>query len=178
MSMVGERAPAFRVGALRDGRVDGEVALEEFRGRWLVLFFYPGDFTFVCPTELRALAGRAEEFRQREVAVVMVSTDSVYTHRAWTDAPTERGGVGPIPFPMASDPTRVVARAYDVLNEGAGTAQRATTIVDPDGRVRYQLVHDDAVGRSVDELVRVLDALRTGELCPVDWRAGDPHLTR
>jgi peroxiredoxin 2/4 len=178
VSLVGLRAPAFRLPALRGERVEGEVQIEEFRGRWVVLFFYPGDFTFVCPTEIRALAARADEVHRRDAAAVMISTDSVYSHYAWTLASPDRGGIGPIPFPMASDPLHDLSRAYGVLDEASGTSQRATVIVDPDGQVRYALIHDPSVGRSVDELLRVLDALKSGELCPVDWQQGDAHLTR
>lgn len=158
--------------------MDSEARLDEFRGRWLVLFFYPGDFTFVCPTEIRALAARADELRRRDADVVLVSTDSVYSHLAWTLAPPDRGGVGAIPFAMASDRRHAASRAYGVLDEREGTSQRATVIVDPDAQVRFASTHDPNVGRSVDELVRVLDALKSGQLCPADWRQGDPHLTR
>ncbi len=178
MSLVGLSAPAFRLPALRDGRPDGEARLEDFRGRWLVLFFYPGDFTFVCPTELRALAARADELRRREAEALLVSTDSVYSHLAWTETAPDRGGIGSMPFAMASDRRLDMSRAYGVLDESDGTSQRATVIIDPEGLVRLCLVHDASVGRSVDELLRVLDALRSGELCPVDWHLGDPHLTR
>lgn len=178
MSLVGLRAPAFRLPAVRGERVQGRVELEEFRGRWLVLFFYPGDFTFVCPTEIRALAARADEVHRRDAEAVLISTDSVYSHYAWTLTPPERGGIGSIPFPLASDHLHDISRAYGVLDDAEGTSQRATVIVDPDGEVRLSLVHDPNVGRSVDELLRVLDALKSGQLCPVDWRQGDPHLTR
>jgi peroxiredoxin (alkyl hydroperoxide reductase subunit C) len=178
LSRVGAAAPAFRLPAAKGGRADATVGLEDYRGRWLVLMFYPGDFTFVCPTELRALGRRADELARREAEAVYLSTDSVYTHLAWTQTAPEEGGLGPVPYPMASDPTHAVCRAYGVLDEEHGTAERATVIVDPEGRVRYHLVHDENVGRSVDELLRVLDALRSGQLCPSDWRQGDPHLTR
>lgn len=158
--------------------MDSEARLDDFRGRWLVLFFYPGDFTFVCPTEIRSLAARADELRRRDADVVLVSTDSVYSHLAWTLAPPDRGGVGAIPFAMASDRRHAASRAYGVLDESEGTSQRATVIVDPDAQVRFASIHDPNVGRSVDELVRVLDALKSGQLCPADWRQGDPHLTR
>jgi alkyl hydroperoxide reductase subunit AhpC len=178
VSLIGVRAPDFRLAAVRGDRVEDEVALEEFRGRWLVLFFYPGDFTFVCPTEIRALAARADEIGERDAAVVLVSTDSVYSHHAWAATPAARGGIGPVPFALASDRLHQVSRTYGVLDERTGTSQRATVIVDPQGEVRYTVVHDPSVGRSVDELLRVLDGLCSGELCPVDWRLGDPHLDR
>ena len=178
MSLVGRLAPPFRVPAMRAGDAEAEVALEQFRGRWLVLFFYPGDFTFVCPTEIRALAARADELHRRDAEALLVSTDSVYCHLAWTRTPPDSGGIGSIPFAMASDRLHDLSLAYGVLDERDGTSQRATTIVDPDGEVRFAAVHDPNVGRSVDELLRVLDALKTGQLCPAEWRQGDPLLTR
>lgn len=178
MSLVGKPAPRFRLEAAVGPSVDETAELGRYAGRWLALLFYPGDFTFVCPTELRAVGERADEFRSRDCEVVFVSTDSVYSHRAWMDTPPERGGVGPLPFAMASDRTHEVCRAYDVLDEATGTAQRATFVVDGEGVVRYTLVHDDNIGRSVDELVRVLDALKTGQRCPIDWHRGEATLAR
>lgn len=158
--------------------VDAVVTLERYVGHWLVLFFYPGDFTFVCPTELRAVGARADEFRSRDCEVVFVSTDSVYSHRAWMDTGPERGGVGALPFPVASDRSHEVSRAYGVLEEATGMSQRATFVIDGAGIVRYALVHDDDIGRSVDELLRVLDALTTGNRCPTDWHRGQATLGR
>lgn len=178
MSLVGKPAPRVRMEAAKGQSVDEQVDIERYAGKWLVLFFYPGDFTFVCPTELRAVGERAEEFHRRDSEVVFVSTDSKYSHRAWMDTAPDRGGVGPLPFAMASDPTHAVCRAYDVLNEEQGISQRATFVIDPDGKVRYELVHDDDVGRSVDELLRVLDALKTGQRCPIDWHRGEATLAR
>jgi len=177
VSLVGEIAPEFSMKAVDGQSLDAVVEPKRYAGRWLVLFFYPADFTFVCPTELRAVSARRNEVLERDADVAFVSTDSVYSHKAWMDAPADMGGVGHLTFPMASDPTHSVSRAFGVLDEASGQSQRATVIIDPEGRVRYSLVHDDRIGRSVDELLRVLDALRTGERCPVDWRRGEAVLS-
>ena len=156
-----------------DGIVDGQMRryrLSDFRGRWVVLFFYPADFTFVCPTEIRGFQARRAEFAQRDCAILAVSVDDVESHRAWA---AELGGVA---FPLLSDPARETARAYEVLNEADGRAFRATFVVGPEGRLAYFVVSPMNVGRSVDETLRVLEALQTGRLCPADWRPGDPTL--
>jgi peroxiredoxin 2/4 len=154
-----------------DGIVDGQARryrLSDFRGRWVVLFFYPADFTFVCPTEIRGFHARRAEFARRECQLLAVSVDDVESHRAWA---AELGGVA---FPLLSDPTRSAARAYEVLNETDDRAFRATFVIGPEGLVTYCVVSPMNVGRSVDETLRVLDALQTGRLCPADWRPGDP----
>ena len=169
--MVSLNAPAPEVAL--DGVADGRTQpyrLSDFRGRWVVLFFYPADFTFVCPTEIRGFHARRADFAQRDCQILAVSVDDVESHRAWAQ---ELGGVG---FPLLSDPARAAARAYGVLNEADQRAFRATFIVDPEGRVTYFVVSPMNVGRSVDETLRVLEALQTGRLCPADWRAGDPTL--
>jgi peroxiredoxin (alkyl hydroperoxide reductase subunit C) len=162
-------APEFALDGIADGRVE-TYRLSGFRGRWVVLFFYPADFTFVCPTEIRGFHTRRAEFAQRECQILGVSVDDIESHRAWA---RELGGVG---FPLLSDPTRAAARAYEVLNAADDRAFRATFVIDSDGRVAYFVVSPMNVGRSVDETFRVLEALRTGRLCPADWRAGDPTL--
>lgn len=149
------------------------MSLADYRGRWLVLLFYPLDFTFVCPTEIMAFSRRVADFRALDAELLAVSTDSVYSHQAWIEFV-----LGPVGFPVASDITRQVSRAYGVLDEEAGVARRGLFIVDPEGVVRHQVVHAEEVGRSVDEVLRVLAALRTGELCPADWRPGSPTLIR
>jgi alkyl hydroperoxide reductase subunit AhpC len=169
--MVKLNAPAPNVAL--DGLVDSQVRryrLSDFRGRWVVLFFYPADFTFVCPTEIRGFQARRAEFARRDCEILGVSVDDVESHRAWA---AELGGVA---FPLLSDSAREAARAYEVLNEADNRAFRATFVVGPDGLVAYFVVSPMNVGRSVDETLRVLEALQTGRLCPADWRPGDPTL--
>ncbi len=174
MSLVGQPAPAFCLKSTKNlDFLDEDVSLGDYRGRWLVLLFYPLDFTFVCPTEIMAFSRRAEEFRALGADLLAVSTDSVYSHQAWIEFV-----LGPVAFPLASDLSKEVSRAYGVLDEEAGVARRGLFIVDPGGVVRHEVVHDEAVGRSVDETLRVLRALRTGELCPADWQPGAPTLVR
>jgi len=144
--------------------------LPEYRGRWVVVFFYPADFTFVCPTEIRGFARRLDEFRALDCDVLGVSVDDVASHRQWA---AELGGV---PFPLLADPGGAASRAWGVLNEQDGRAWRATFVVSPEGRVAWILVSPMNVGRSVDETLRVVQALQTGRLCPAEWRPGEPTL--
>lgn len=170
---VGEMAPAFDMPSTKDLKTLKEnVSTGEYAGRWVVLFFYPLDFTFVCPTELTAVSDRYEEFQERGVDVIGVSTDSVFSHRAWIQTPREQNGVGDLKYPLASDITKQVARDYGVLVEEKGIALRGMFIIDPEGILQYSVVHNLNVGRSVDEMLRVIDALQTGGLCPSDWRPG------
>jgi alkyl hydroperoxide reductase subunit AhpC len=169
MSLVTRKAPDFEL----EGVVAGEfraVKLADYRGRWLVLFFYPLDFTFVCPTEIREFDRRRAEFEAAGAGIASVSVDSKYSHLAWQKE------IGAIAYPMLSDITKEVSRQYGVLLEGQGVALRGLFIIDPEGIVRYELIHDLSVGRSVEETLRVLKALQTGELCPIDWEPGDKTL--
>lgn len=178
MLRVGEPVPSFTMPSTRNlQRLDEPVSSDMFRGRWLFLVFYPGDFTFVCPTELSAIGERYADFQRRGADVIGVSTDSVFSHRAWLDTPPERHGLGPIPFPLASDATGAVSGTMGLLRESTHQAERATVLIDPDGVVRWIVVHHPDIGRSVDEMLRVLDAAQTGSLCPVDWHPGAPVLT-
>jgi peroxiredoxin (alkyl hydroperoxide reductase subunit C) len=147
------------------------VSLDEHRGRWLVLVFYPADFTFVCPTEMLAFSQSVDQFEAEGASLVGVSTDGVHCHEAWQEFI-----LGRLEFPLASDSTLTVSRDYGVLIEAEGVAHRALFIVDPDGMVRYQVVHDGDVGRSVDEALRVLRALRAGARVPADWKPGEATL--
>jgi peroxiredoxin (alkyl hydroperoxide reductase subunit C) len=165
MTLVGRQAPDFALEGVRAGEFV-DVALREQRGQWVVLFFYPLDFTFVCPTEIREFSKRGAEFAEVNAQVLAVSVDSKYAHLAW------QREIGPITYPMLADITKRVSREYGVLIEDEGVALRGLFIIDPDGTVRYELVHDLSVGRSVGETLRVLKALQTGELCPVDWQPG------
>lgn len=171
--LVGKPAPDFSMLSTKNlETLEEKVSLSDYRGKWLVLFFYPMDFTFVCPTEITALSDRYEEFKDLDCEIVGVSTDSVYTHRAWINTPREENGLGQINYPLGADPNHEVSRAYNVLIEEEGIAQRGLFIIDPEGIVRYQVVTDDNVGRSVDETLRVLQALQTGGLCPANWKPG------
>ncbi len=171
--LVGKPAPDFSMLSTKNlETLEEKVSLSDYRGKWLVLFFYPMDFTFVCPTEITALSDRYEEFKELDCEIVGVSTDSVYTHRAWIRTPREENGLGDIKYPLAADPNHEVSRAYNVLIEEEGVAQRGLFIIDPEGIIRYQVVTDDNVGRSVDETLRVLQALQTGGLCPANWKPG------
>jgi peroxiredoxin (alkyl hydroperoxide reductase subunit C) len=154
-----------------------QVRLEQYRGQWLTLFFYPHDFTFVCPTEITALSDAWERFRDAGAAILGVSTDSPFVHRAWIEAAREQGGIGAIRYPLASDWTHEVSRRYHVYVPEEGAAYRGLFIISPEQTVEYEVVHNLNVGRSVDETLRVLHALKTGGLCPVNWKPGQPLLT-
>jgi peroxiredoxin 2/4 len=153
---VGKPAPRFRMLTTKDpNTLEHEATLDDYRGRWLVLFFYPADFTFLCPTEVLAFSAAVSAFNAHDADLLGVSTDSVHAHIAWMEF-----HVGPLDFPLASDQTQVVSRAYGVLDDN-GQSARALFLIDPEGIVRYYAVHDDRVGRSIDEVLRVLAALRT-----------------
>ena len=162
-------APAFSLEGVEGGKVR-RFTLADYRGRWVMLFFYPADFTFVCPTEIRGFQTRLGEFEACNCVILAISVDEVASHQAWA---AELGGVA---YPLLSDPTRATCRAYGVLNEADGRAFRATAVVSPEGRIAYLLVSPMNVGRSVDETLRVVEALQTGRLCPADWRPGTPTL--
>lgn len=174
---VGEPAPAFQLPSTKNMKtLEEDVSLQDYQGKWLILFFYPLDFTFVCPTEITAFSDRVDDFRRLGAEVLGASTDSKYTHRAWANTPRDQRGLGIINFPLASDMTRRVARDYGVLDEDQGIAQRGLFIIDPNGVLRYMVVHDQDVGRNVDEVLRVLQALQTGGLCPANWQPGQPTI--
>lgn len=170
--IVGKKAPNFKMTAVTgDGEKFKEVKLEDYHGKWLVLFFYPLDFTFVCPTEITGFSDRIEEFNKEDAEILAVSVDSEYSHKAWIE-----GDLGKITYPIASDLTKNVSRDYGVLLEDDGVALRGLFIIDPDGIIRYNVTHELNVGRSVDETLRVIQALKTGGLCPINWNEGDDLL--
>ena len=171
MSLVTKQAPDFELEGVVGGEF-GTARLSDYKGKWLVLFFYPLDFTFVCPTEIREFRRRLGEFQAAGAEIVSISVDSKYSHLAWQKE------IGPIAYPMLSDITKEVTRRYGVLLEDQGIALRGLFLIDPEGAVRYELIHDLSVGRSVDETLRVLKALQTGELCPIDWQPGEETLGR
>lgn len=175
--LVGLQAPDFTLDvALGNGEDFGKVSLSDYEDKWLVLFFYPLDFTFVCPTEITALSDRQNEFKELDCEILGVSTDSKFSHRAWINTPRDDNGLGKLNYPLGADTTHKVSQEYGVLIEEEGIALRGLFIIDPNGTVRYQVVTDDNVGRSVDETLRVLQALQSGGLCPANWKPGVKHL--
>lgn len=177
MRFVGKPAPNFSMLTTKNmEELNHTATLEDYKGKWLIFFFYPLDFTFVCPTEITAFSDRIEDFDDLDAEILGVSTDSVYSHRAWINTPTDQNGLGPINYPLASDITKEVARAYGVLVEEEGVAMRGLFIIDPEGIVRYQVVHDMNVGRNVDETLRVLEGLQSGSLCGANWSPGESHV--
>jgi peroxiredoxin (alkyl hydroperoxide reductase subunit C) len=153
-----------------------QVSLSSYRGQYVVLFFWPLDFTFVCPTEIVAFNDKIDAFKERKTAVLGVSVDSHFTHLAWQDVPRAEGGLGDIAYPMISDQTHTISRSYGVLLEDKGVALRGLFLIDRDGVVRHMLVNDLPLGRSVDEALRMVDALqffeKNGEVCPANWHPG------
>jgi peroxiredoxin (alkyl hydroperoxide reductase subunit C) len=182
LAQVGKPAPDFELestkGASSAKDLGRKIKLSDYRGKWLVFFFYPLDFTFVCPTEITALSDRYDEFKEFDTEVLGCSTDSVFSHWAWINTPREKNGIAGLKYPLVSDFTKETARAYGVLNEQSGAAQRGLFIIDPEGVLKYAVVTDDNVGRSVEETIRVLQALQTGGLCPAEWKPGKALLQK
>jgi alkyl hydroperoxide reductase subunit AhpC len=169
MLALNDIAADFELAGVRGGE-ERTYRLSSYRRRWVVLFFYPADFSFVCPTEIQGFQKRLDDFRRCDAEILAVSVDDVASHRAWAE---ELGGIG---FPLLADPGGRVAAAYGVLNPADGRAFRATFVIDPGGRVTWVVASPANVGRSVPETYRVLCALQSGRLCPVDWKPGDPAL--
>jgi peroxiredoxin 2/4 len=170
---IGEAAPAFGLQAYRRGEEDPlTVGLEDFQGDWLLVFFYPADFTFVCPTELQALAALEERFHAAGASILAASTDSWFSHRAWFETDPRLAGVR---YPIVADRSQTLSARFGVLQDD-GTALRGSFLIDPDGVIRHASVTDSSVGRAAAELLRLLQALQTAELCPVDWQPGEPTL--
>jgi peroxiredoxin (alkyl hydroperoxide reductase subunit C) len=172
-AMVGQPAPDFDMASTKNIETLKEnVKLSDYKGKWVVLLFYPLDFTFVCPTELTTFSDRYEDFEGIGAEVLGVSTDSVYSHRAWLQTPRDKGGVEGLKYPLASDATKQVARDYGVLIEDKGIALRGLFVIDPEGILRYKVIHDLNIGRSAEETLRVIQALQTGGLCQAEWKPG------
>jgi alkyl hydroperoxide reductase subunit AhpC len=169
---VGRRAPEFELACTQGPGSTRRIGLSDYRDRWLILVFYPRDFSLVCPTELTALSAHIEEFRQQECDILGISTDSIESHERWIATPTAHGGLGEIHFPLGSDRDGAVARAYGVYLEPQRVALRGLFIIDPNGVLQYQAVHNLSVGRRTDEVIRVLTALQSGGMCPEDWCVG------
>lgn len=179
--LVGRKAPDFRAAAvLSNGEMMNFHFSEATKNKYALLFFYPLDFTFVCPTELVALDRALDEFKKREVEVIGISIDSQFSHHAWRNAPIEKGGIGPVGYPLVADVTHAIAQSYGIEHPEAGVALRAAFLVDKSGVVRAQLVNDLPLGRSIDEIIRLIDALQYhevhGEVCPVNWQKGKPSM--
>ena len=176
MLTVGDKLPNFSVKAtvsLEKGKEFKELTQDSYKGKWLVLFSWPKDFTFICPTEIAEFGKRDKDFQDRNAQVLGLSTDSEYVHHAWrTHHPDLKG----LPFPMLADIKRELSGAFGILDRKEGVALRATFIVDPEGVIRFASVHDLSVGRNVDEVLRTLDALQSDELCPCNWQKGDQFL--
>ncbi len=189
--LVGKPAPSFTAKAVQGENIIDEFSLDQFLGKkYVVFFFYPKDFTFVCPTELHRFQEELSEFESRNVAVVGCSTDSEFSHWAWLNTPKNKGGIQGVQYPLVADINKTISSAYDVLagdeyvNEegeiavdGELVAYRGLFLIDPEGIVRHQVVNDMPLGRSIRESLRVIDALQHfeehGEVCPMDWQKGD-----
>lgn len=180
--LVGKQAPDFTAPAvLGNGEiVDGFSLSETIKGKKAVVFFYPLDFTFVCPSELLAFDHRIEEFNKRGVEVIGVSIDSHFSHNAWRNTPVNEGGIGPVNYTLVADINHAICKAYDVEAD-MGVAYRGSFLIDEDGLVRHQVVNDLPLGRNVDEMLRMVDALafhqEHGEVCPAGWKDGDAGMT-
>ena len=174
---VGQPAPDFDMPSTKNiEKLDENVKLSDYKGKWVVLLFYPLDFTFVCPTELTTFSDRYEDFEGIGAEVIGVSTDSVHSHRAWLKTPRDKGGVEDLKYPLASDITKRVASDYGVLISDKGIALRGLFVIDPEGTLRYAVIHDLNIGRSAEETLRVIQALQTGGLCQAEWRPGQETL--
>ncbi|CAN5576158.1 peroxiredoxin [soil metagenome] len=174
---VGQPAPDFNLPSTKNMETLAEnVSLSDYKGKWLILMFYPLDFTFVCPTELTAFSDRIEELNGIGAEVLGISTDSVHSHRAWINTPRDQNGIEGLQYPLASDVGGRLAAKYNILVEDANIALRGLFIVNPEGVLQYSVVHDLNIGRSVDETLRVLQGLQTGGLCSADWTPGQKNL--
>ncbi len=174
--LVSKQAPDFAANAVFGNNEIKELKLSDYRGQYVVLFFYPLDFTFVCPSELIAFDHRLAEFQARNVQVIGVSIDSQFTHLAWKNTPVEKGGIGQVGYPLVADVKHEICQAYDVEFGAAGVAFRGSFLIDKEGVVQHQVVNNLPLGRNVDEMLRMVDALQfveeNGEVCPAGWNKG------
>lgn len=177
--LVGRIAPDFRAKAVIKGQIV-EFSLSQLRGKYVILFFYPLDFTFVCPTELHAFEEALPEFHARHAEVVGCSVDSCYAHQAWQATPRNKGGIEGVSFPLISDIQKQISSEYGILHPTEGIAFRGLFLIDRQGTVRHQLVNDLPLGRSIPEALRMLDALQAfekqGEVCPANWHSGEKSM--
>ncbi|MBV1775838.1 peroxiredoxin C [Burkholderiaceae bacterium DAT-1] len=176
--LVGKQAPDFTAAAvLATGEMNEQFTFSAaVKGKYAVLFFYPLDFTFVCPSELIAFDHRIEEFKKRNVEVIGVSIDSQFTHAAWRNTPVDKGGIGPVKYTLVADIKHEICQAYDVELASDGVALRGSFLIDRNGMVQHQVVNNLPLGRDIDEMLRVVDALQFteehGEVCPAGWKQG------
>lgn len=175
--LVGKQAPDFNEKAvINGGEVVDSFTLSQFKGKYVILFFYPLDFTFVCPTELHAFQEKLEEFKLKNVEVLGCSVDSWFSHAAWLNTPKAKGGIQGVTYPLISDFNKTISKDYDVLKEDMGASYRGLFLIDKEGVVRHQIVNDLPLGRNVDEALRMVDALQFneehGEVCPANWAKG------
>lgn len=181
MTLVGKKAPEFTAKAVINQKIEESFSLSQFHGKYVVFFFYPLDFTFVCPTELHAFEEKLSEFKQRNAEVVACSIDSWYSHFAWLSTPKSKGGIQGVSYPIVSDIHKTIAEEYEVLKKEDGIAYRGLFLIDKEGIVRHQLINDLPLGRSVDEVIRMLDALifheTNGEVCPANWKTGEKAMS-
>ena len=176
MLTIGDKLPNFNLKAavsLEKGKEFADISNESYAGKWKVLFFWPMDFTFICPTEIAEFGKRNRDFADRDAQVLGASTDSHYVHLAWRN---NHADLKDLPFPMLADIKRELSSELGILHKQAGVALRATFIVDPEGTIRWVSVNDLSVGRNVEDTLRVLDGLQSGELCPCDWKKGEKTL--
>ncbi|WP_414973562.1 peroxiredoxin [Geobacter sulfurreducens] len=177
-TLVTKEAPDFTADAVMPDNTFATVKLSSYRGKYVVLFFYPLDFTFVCPSEILAFNKKLDQFKAKNCEVIGVSVDSKFTHMAWKNTPVENGGIGNIQYPLVADLKKEIATQYGVLFEGAGVALRGLFLIDTKGVVRHAVINDLPLGRSVDEALRMVDALQFVEthgdqVCPANWKEGD-----
>lgn len=178
--LVGKPAPVFKEKAVVNGAIVNDFSLTHYSKKYVVFFFYPLDFTFVCPTELHAFQEKVEEFERRNTQVVGCSVDSCNSHLAWLHTPKNKGGIAGVNYPLVSDLNKTISQSYGVLVPNEGIAYRGLFLIDREGIVRHQVVNDLPLGRSVDEAIRILDALisfeANGEVCPANWQIGKPGM--
>lgn len=176
MIQVAQKAPDFKAGAVMENGQFKDISLSDYKDKYVVLFFYPLDFTFVCPTEIIAFSEAVSQFKERNVQVLGCSIDSKFSHLAWRKTARKEGGIGEIQYPIIADLTKEVSRKYGVLLEDAGIALRGLFLIDKNGILRHMVVNDLPLGRSVDEALRMVDALqyfeKNGEVCPANWKPG------
>lgn len=177
-TLVQQQAPNFKATAVMpDNSMNENFSLESYRGKYVVMFFYPLDFTFVCPSEILAFDHRVEEFKKRNCEVVGVSVDSAFTHLAWKNTPVDKGGIGKVRFPLVADLTKQIAKDYGVLVGDGSVALRGTFLIDRQGIVRHAVINDLGLGRNIDDALRMVDALQyleeNGEVCPANWKKGE-----
>lgn len=178
--LIGKNAPDFKTSAVVNGQIVDNFTLSQFQGQYVILFFYPLDFTFVCPTELHAFQESLEAFNERNTQLIGCSVDSAYSHLAWLNTPKDQGGIEGVKYPLVSDLNKTIATDYDVLAENQGIAYRGLFLIDKEGKVRHQIVNDLPLGRCTGETLRILDALiffeENGEVCPANWKNGELSL--